>query len=244
MPKKKPEVCPPKGSPAFMTTYGDMMTLLLTFFVLLLSFSSIREAKFRRAIGSFKGALGVMPHEQSILKPRIVPIPQLTNLQESEIRESIVEFQEAAAEMEIAEAVKLEITEEGIHITIGDTVLFESGKAKLKLKILPLLKQIADIAGGWDNTIHISGHTDTDPISTIEFPSNWELSYARALEVGRDFIRNRIEKEKVFMEGLGEYHPIADNETPEGKAKNRRVEIFIRYERETKIPGKVSEIIK
>ena len=244
MPKKKPEECPPKGAPAFMTTYGDMMTLLLTFFVLLISFSSIQEAEFRRAIGSFQGALGVMPYEQSILKPRIVPIPGLTNLQESEIMESIVEFQEAAAEMDIAEAVKLEITEEGIHITIGDTVLFESGEAKLKLRILPLLKQIADLASGWDNTIHISGHTDTDPISNIEFPSNWELSYARALEVGKDFIRNGIEKGKVFMEGLGEHHPIAGNETPEGKAKNRRVEIFIRYERETKIPEKVSQTIK
>ncbi|KPK96083.1 hypothetical protein AMJ80_01985 [bacterium SM23_31] len=244
MPKKKPEECPPKGAPAFMTTYGDMMTLLLTFFVLLISFSSIQEAEFRRAIGSFRGALGVMPYEQSILESRIVPIPGLTNLQESEIMESIVEFQEAAAEMDIAEAVKLEITEEGIHITIGDTVLFESGEAKLKLRILPLLKQIADLASGWDNTIHISGHTDTDPISNIEFPSNWELSYARALEVGKDFMRNGIEEGKVFMEGLGEHHPIADNVTLEGKAKNRRVEIFIRYERETKIPEKVSQTIK
>ena len=84
MPEKK-VVCPPKGSPAYMTTYGDMMTLLLTFFVLLLSFSSMQEAKFRRAIGSLKGALGVLPHEQSIIIPQYVPVPSLTNLQESEI---------------------------------------------------------------------------------------------------------------------------------------------------------------
>ena len=94
MPKKKSEDKPPAGAPAYMTTYGDMMTLLLTFFVLLLSFSSMRDAKFRRAMGSLKGALGVLPFEQSVLKPEIVPIPQLTNLQESEIEESITKLED------------------------------------------------------------------------------------------------------------------------------------------------------
>lgn len=240
MPEKKEE-CPPKGSPAYMTTYGDMMTLLLTFFVLLLSFSSMREAKFRRAIGSLKGALGVLPHEQSVVVPQIVPIPQLTNLQESEIAESITELQEATAEMDISAAVQLETVEEGILITISDSVLFDSGRAKLKDPILPLLSAIANLATGWPNRIIVFGHTDTDALSpNLEFRDNWELSFGRSMEVLRYFAIKGIDEDRMVPVPMGEYRPIDSNETARGKAKNRRVEILIQYEQETtELPGNV-----
>ena len=237
---KKQEVCPPKGAPAYMMTYGDLMTLLLTLFVLLLSFSSMREAKFRRAIGSLKRALGVLPHEQAVIVPENVPIPQLSNLQESEISESIVEMQEATSEMDVAEAVKLETTKEGILITISDSVLFDQGRARLKDPILPLLASIANIARGWPNKIVIFGHTDSDPIrANADFRDNWELSFGRSMEVLRFFALQGLEEEHIIPIPMSEYKPIDSNDTVQGKSKNRRVEILIRYDRDSDLPQNV-----
>ena len=240
MARKKPEEERPRGAPAFMTTYGDMMTLLLTFFVLLLSFSSIREAKFRRAIGSLKGALGVMPFEQSVIKPERVPIPQLTNLQESEIAESIVKLEDILSDQELTEAVRLQITDRGMTITIDDPVMFESGKAELKPKAYPILTRVASLARGWPNTIRIEGHTDSDPIHTVKFPSNWELSSARALNV-LHFLQEDtgFDPRNLIAIGMGEFHPVAANDTPENKAKNRRIEIHIDYNPEIRPPSRI-----
>ena len=239
MPEKKEE-CPPKGAPSYMATYGDLMTLLLTFFVLVLSFSSMRQAKFQRAIGSLQGALGVMPEKQSIVQPQMIPIPQLTNLQESEISESLVEMEDATTELDFVEAVKLETVEAGILITISDSVLFDSGRARLKDPVLPLLVAIAGLATGWPNSIIIWGHTDDDPISTnLEFRDNRELSFYRANEVLRFFALQGIDDKKMVPIPMSEYHPIGTNETDRGKAKNRRVEILIQYEHDTELPGNV-----
>ncbi|MCH8285165.1 flagellar motor protein MotB [candidate division KSB1 bacterium] len=241
MSARKAEECPPKGAPAYMTTYGDLMTLLLTFFVLLLSFSSMREAKFRRAIGSLKGALGVLPNEQSTVEPQIIPIPQMTNLQESEISESIVEMQEASAEMDISEAINLEIVEEGILITISDTVTFLSGSEQLQDRILPFLTSVADMTKGWPNEIIVYGHTDTDAVSTsnLLFRDNRELSFFRANEVVRYLALQGVPLDTMTPVPMGEYHPVDTNDTERGKARNRRVELLIKYDRDSGIPGNV-----
>jgi len=245
MARKKKEEKPPKGSPAYMTTYGDMMTLLLTFFVLLLSFSSMREAKFRRAMGSLKGALGVLPHEQSVIKPERVPIPQLTNLQESEIEESIVRLEDILSDQQLREAVRLQISDRGMTITIDDPVMFESGDAGLRPKAYPILTRIASLARGWPNTIRIEGHTDNDPIRTEKFPSNWELSTARALSVLHFFQDDAgFDPIDLVAIGRGEFDPIALNDTPENKTKNRRIEIHIEYDPDVKPPTGILRQLK
>ena len=245
MARKKKEEKPPAGSPAYMTTYGDMMTLLLTFFVLLLSFSSMREAKFRRAMGSLKGALGVLPHEQSVIKPERVPIPQLTNLQESEIEESIVKLEDILSDQQLREAVRLQISDKGMTITIDDPVMFESGDAGLRPKAYPILTRIASLARGWPNTIRIEGHTDNDPISTEKFPSNWELSTARALSVLHFFQDDAgFDPIDLVAIGRGEFDPIVLNDTPENKTKNRRIEIHIEYDPDVKPPTGILRQLK
>ncbi len=242
MAEKKCEECPPKGSPAYMMTYGDMMTLLLTFFVLLLSFSSMREAKFRRAIGSLKGALGVMPHEQSITVPEHVPIPKLTNLQEAEIAESLADLEEAKTEQDVSESVNLEVDEEGIHITLSDSIVFDNSRAQIKPGIVPILLAIANLAKGWPNTILIEGHTDNKPIFTRQYPSNWYLSSARAIAILNFFRENGIDEEKMVPIGRGEFFPIDTNETERGRARNRRVEMYIQYDAD--VPGSTQEAQK
>ncbi|MCK4967392.1 flagellar motor protein MotB [bacterium] len=242
---KKQEECPPKGAPAWMTTYGDMVTLLLTFFVLLLSFSSMREAKFRRAMGSLKGALGVLPFEQSVLKPEIVPIPQLTNLQESEIAESIVKMEDILSDQQLTENVRLQITDKGMTITLESEVMFEAGSSELKPVAFKVLTRIATLARGWPNTMRIEGHTDNDPIKTAQYPSNWELSSSRAMNVLHFFQDyGEYDPRNLFAIGKGEYHPIVPNDTPANKAKNRRIEIHIDYDPDVKLPVKVQSMMK
>jgi len=239
--KKKKEECPPAGSPGYMTTYGDMMTLLLTFFVLLLSFSSMREAKFRRAMGSLKGALGVLPFEESVIVKEEVPIPKLTNLQEEEISKSL---NEAVEEMsaDVYESINLELTEEGISINISDSLMFTRGMATLRPEIFHILYTVAELAKGWPNKIRIIGHTDNTPISNEEFKSNWELSTARALSVLHYFIDYcDVDPSKLYAVGKGQYDPLAPNDTPEGRAKNRRVEILIEYDKEDVTSNKIAK---
>jgi len=231
MAEKKKEECPPPGSPAYMTTYGDMMTLLLTFFVLLLSFSSMRDAEFRRAIGALRGALGVLPHEQSIVEPRTMPIPQLSNLMESEVAESLAELNETMNEMGMSsDIVKLQLTEEGIKLRLSDTLMFDVGRAHIKPEIYPILQSIMNVTEGWPNRIIIEGHTDDRPIRTEEFPSNWELSAQRAINVVKYFEEMGVDPLKLYPIGRGNNDPIVPNDTEVNRSLNRRLEIYIEYD--------------
>lgn len=236
MAKEKKEECPPKGAPAYMLTYGDMMTLLLTFFVLLLSFSSMRDAKFRRAIGSLQGAMGVLPQEQSVIKPKIVPIPQLTNLQESDISESIVKLEDIVSDLELDEVVKLQVTDEGMVIEISDSTIFESGRTEIRPKLYPILKSIVALAENWPNEIRIEGHTDNVSINTPRFKSNWELSAERAMNVLHFFEECGIQGERLTAIGRADTKPKVPNTSPENRALNRRVEIYIEYDPEVGMP--------
>ncbi len=237
--KKCPE-CPPEGAPAWMATYGDLMTLLLTFFVLLLSFSSMQEAEFYRAIGALQGALGVLSDEQSAIVSLNIPMPQMTNLKESEVMEALAELQEITTDMELSESIKLDVMKTGMRITITDSLAFPSGSSHLKLTIFPLLLEIASLVRDWPNTIRVIGHTDNRPIDTEEFPDNWALSTARATSVVRYFADvegGQLDPSRLMSIGKAEGDPKFSNETAAGRSKNRRVEIYIDFEPERAIPS-------
>ena len=242
MPKAKCPECVP-GAPLWMTTYGDLMTLLLTFFVLLFSFSSMRQEEFKQAMGSLKGALGVLPQETAIMKKPIPIVPQLTNLQESEIQNSIVKIEEMSSELQLTESVKLQITDKGIKIDISDPVMFDQGRAELKPKIIPILNFVASLARGWPNQVIIEGHTDDIPISTGQFPSNWELSAGRAMSILHYFEDyGGIEPQRLTAIGYGKHRPVAPNDTEENRAKNRRIEIRIEYEEDGGPPENLPDL--
>ncbi len=216
------------GAPGWMVTYGDLMSLLLTFFVLIVSFSSIELIKFQKALGSLKGALGILPKQQSVIFQKEPIIPQLSDYKERRIRKAAAELQELIKQQGIADKVKLEVTDKGILVRINTPILFELGKADLKPEAFPILNKIIDMTRDWPNEIRIEGHTDDLPIHTEKFPSNWELSTARALSVLKYFLRKgHIEPERLSAVGYGEYHPLVPNTSPQNRAKNRRVEIYI-----------------
>jgi chemotaxis protein MotB len=114
-----------------------------------------------------------------------------------------------------------------IELEMNSELLFASGEAELSPKALPILKKVSEIVRRMPNVIHVEGHTDTVPISTVKFPSNWELSSARATSVVREFVNEEIAPSRLSAVGYGEFHPIADNSSEAGRFQNRRVVVVL-----------------
>lgn len=226
------------GAPEYMMTYGDMMTLLLCFFILLFSFSEIDAKKFQAIINSFQGSAGVLKSGKSLEVDNLISNSstenKLTqNIKEIENLETLKKIvEEYLNENNLADKILVDLEDRGLLLRFKENVLFDSGRAVLKpqskdtLKFLSgLLKQQEFL----DRHIRVEGHTDSDPIiSSKKFPTNWELSSIRASNVVRFFIEDtNMTPERFSVSGYSKYHPVAPNDTYENKAKNRRVDIVI-----------------
>ena len=222
--------CPPPemGIPAWVVTYGDMMSLLLTFFILLLSFSSIQEAKFKEAMESLQGALGVLKSQPSVIEQNVQVIQKPRQTDKNEIMYEVKKLEQFLIDQKLDKQVEVAVTDDGIEMKITDSFLFRSGDADLQPQSVALLDRISQILEGSDQDIAVSGHTDSVPIHNAHFPSNWELSSARAVAVARFFQRKGVAPQRLSAVGYGEYRPEASNDTPAGRAKNRRVEIYLK----------------
>jgi len=214
-----------------MVTYGDMMTLLLCFFVLLFSFSTIDVVKFRNVIIELQGALGVLSGGPMVLNLGDIPARQITENPAADTRQ--MEQIEEAIEDKIEEegldgSIETSINERGLMIRFTDTALFDLGKADIKPGVVPVLDVIAQEISQVSNRVQVEGHTDPSPIHTAQFPSNWELSTARATAVIHYMIENGgISPHQLSAAGYAFYYPVVPNTTPENRAKNRRVDVII-----------------
>ncbi|MCL2062796.1 MAG: OmpA family protein [Candidatus Cloacimonetes bacterium] len=229
MPRKKkcPE-CPPAGSPAWMATFCDMSTLLLTFFVLLMSMATIEQVKFTLAMNSLRGALGIMSATGTAIPITRMPLVQIgTARAEQEIEQQLQELQEMLRSGGISDDIRVHQSSDVLHFTISENYLFDSGSAEVKQEAYEVLGIIARILNTVSFNVRIEGHTDNIPIHTVRFPSNWELSFARSLSISQRFATNGVDPSRFQLVGHGEFRPIADNSTPQGRAINRRVEIFV-----------------
>lgn len=227
MKKEKEEVEEP-SAPFWMTTFSDMVTLLLVFFILILSYSTIQLEKFKGAMSSMKGALGVMPNMESVKKKNDVKFREKLTTEARQSDEDFAYLREMISKLKVQKDVSVDLQETGIHIRLGDKIVFDLGKARIKPQAYPILNSIAKIAR--DHEIYVEGHTDDLPIRSARFPSNWELSTARALNVVKYL--NKVEgipAENLAAVGHGEHRPLVPNDSPENRAKNRRVEIYIRW---------------
>ncbi|MGL6174623.1 MAG: flagellar motor protein MotB [Cellulosilyticaceae bacterium] len=225
---------PKKGAPSYMNTYGDMMTLLLTFFILLFSMSSIDASKFRAFIESFSSSSGlldggeVLLNDSGMVGASLQVMPE--ELTDEEKMEKVKEELEQFIQIEdLAYQVGVQQKGDEVILTFEDMLLFEIGKAHIKPAAVPVLGTLGEklrmyLEKGYN--LKIEGHTDNIPIKTVQFPSNWELSAARAIAVAKFFIEEMdFDPTTVSTEGFGEYRPITDNSTEQGRAMNRRVEI-------------------
>ena len=218
------------GAPSWMVTYGDMMSLLLTFFVLLVSFSTIQEAKFYEAIQSLQGALGVLKSPPTAREMKKLVVPELVRREREEILYEFRQLEQSLLDAGLDAQVDLRLTGDGIQFKIDDSFLFASGSADLRRESSPVLEKLAVFLGKFPQDVEISGHTDSVPIRTVRFPSNWELSSSRAIAVARFFQERDLDPQRIRAVGYGEYRPLATNETAAGRASNRRVEIFLRLD--------------
>ena len=234
MAKKKECDCP-RCLPAWLAAFGDLMSLLLCFFVLLLSMSSMDAKKVSEAIGSLSGAMSVLEGgiKTEISRQRVQESTPLENRDESNeqvnrIAASIIEASEMIKQSG-GPAVSLEESEDGFVIRLPANMLFNSGSAKIENQdSILFLKRIALIIQEFPNTVEMSvrGHTDDkQPGATSLFRDNWELSSARALSVLKELTHAGVAKDRIHAAGYGEYRPIATNASKEGREKNRRVDI-------------------
>lgn len=252
---------PPKGSPAWMNTFADLMNLLLCFFVMLFSMSSVNEEKFEKVIASFQSTFSILPGGgASIGEGELISsgISQLENFdsyynqqlssqsdgqteEEKDITEAyeqqeLEESEDMAQQLEnalsqygIQDDVEVDFNAEYVTLNMNGALLFDSASAELRDEAYPLVNRLGKILVTYDNNIiEVEGHTDNVPIHSSKYEDNNVLSMYRALAVA-NYLRDTTTLDPAYIKssGRGEYVPIADNATPEGRARNRRVEIKI-----------------
>lgn len=228
--KKCPEC--PKPCAAWMATFSDLCTLLLTFFVLLISMASFEPVKFKMTSESLQGAFGVLESFPTVPIHPVVAIPKKTG-DEQKRKQSLQDakkIKEVVESKNLDDAVKVEVTETGIAIMLRDPVGFASGSADLKEQGKSILGDVGEIIKKNDGLkVRVEGHTDDVPISG-RYRSNWELSSARSLSVVELLSKETgIQPQNMSAVGYGEFRPIMPNTSPENRSKNRRIQIFVDY---------------
>jgi chemotaxis protein MotB len=231
----------------WITTYADLVTLLLVFFVLLFSISSLDLQRFQAIAVELQKSFGNPSATIPLIAPDVDKAPEIPQKHELDIVHDIpVEVLEELDQKllsDVKEFVEkkrvgdnIVVTQEKNRITImvEGQVLFDSGRAELVSGALPLLDDIAVIIGNHPQyRVNIKGHTDNVPIATAQFPSNWELSAVRATTVLRYLVDHGIGPPgRLTATGYGDLLPVASNDTPEGRARNRRVEFVLEKEKQ------------
>lgn len=228
--------CPPPGLPMWMATYSDMVTLLLTFFVLLLTMASMDPTKFVQAKSSIEDAFGwstkaaPVPFSIPVLpsppKSKFTPIPRQTAVQYFKRIQTDLEMTKLDTQVEA-----LQTDNDSIILRIHDTVLFEEGQTVLNPASYPVLRKIADIVRPLPMTMRIEGHTDSTPVAGGK-TSNWDLSVARSVAVMSFYHRGELfALDRMSAAGYGDSRPLVPNTSPENKAQNRRVDFILRSNR-------------
>ena len=244
-----------EGAPEWMATFADLMSLLMCFFVLLLSFSEMDLQKYKQVAGSMKLAFGVqravksgtIPRGTSVIKQEFSPgkpeptvmkvMQQKTNedsnpeinidLNLSEDIERLKEMLESTLAQEIEDQV-LEILayEDSVMVRVRESDAFPSGSAELQAGFMPVLEKLQSMLNDTSGRIIVAGHTDNLPINTVSYPSNWVLSAARSASVVHYLAKTSFtDPSRIEIRAYADTQPIAPNDTAANRAKNRRIEI-------------------
>ena len=232
MPRKrrKPDDINPN---AWMDTYADTITLLLTFFILLYSFSTTDNEKLRLIAAALKGQVNGVPM-------KLEDVPDITDQdieqgigEKSPYQILLEDIQEIIDRNGLTETVKIREEDAGVVLQLSESILFDLGKSDLKADSTPILEVISGLIPSIENEIMVQGHTDNIPISSGTYESNWELSTSRAVNVVKYFIETKgFDPTRFSATGYGEYRPLVDNTTEENRAINRRVDILIVQQKE------------
>ena len=253
----------------WLVSYADFITLLFAFFVVMYSISSVNNEKYEHLSEALDEAFSANHKAQTVIdpiqigvepksiepiidgKPIIEEVIKQKQLSEEILRERqqlqliSEQFEDVMQPYIESELIEVKRNDFWIELEMNSQLLFLSGEAELASKATPVIRKIAEVVRRMKNVIRIEGHTDSISIDTLEFPSNWDLSSARATTVVREFVKNGISAKRLSAVGYGEFHPVADNNSEEGRIKNRRVvlvlmsQAFARYGMRDKERSKV-----
>ncbi len=231
----------------WLVSYADFITLLFAFFVVMYALSTVSEGKYRVLSDSLINAFG---SKEVVRIPAAAPPPLPGTLaprrsagdaqarQRETMRGIAKDILRVLDTLVRDGQVKVTQSNRGIAVEINASVLFASGQAQLHAHSGRALEQVARVLTASEHAIQVEGYTDSAPISTSQFPSNWDLSAARAASVVRLFIDHGIAEERLSVIGYGPNRAVMPNDTPENRARNRRVTLMILAE----TPGKVIDI--
>lgn len=224
----------PRMEPADETaemTFISLMLLLLCFMVIMVSLAQLEGPRFRSAIGSVRGAFSLL-RDASSTSMVSNGGPGVLSARRTDVEADVERLKNVLRALLGEEAeglVNIDVTDPGVSLTLGSLVLFDPGSARLKGDAAAILAEVARFLSDWPGEIVIVGFTDDLPIHTAAFPSNWDLSMARAVEIVRYFGSAGIENPRMIAEGDAAAHPIVPNDSAENRAQNRRVEIRLEY---------------
>ncbi len=231
----------------WLVSYADFITLLFAFFVVMYSISSVNEGKYRVLSDSLVAAFKQAPrHLQPIqfgdrpssLRPQS-GVPDGPTGSMIELRatppggqsQAMMQIQKqlahALSSLVDEHLIRIRRDDLWVEVEISERLLFPSGSVQLGEQALPVLRKVAAILEAVPNPVQVEGFTDNVPINTPVYPSNWELSAARAASVVHLFMREGVAPQRMAAVGYGEFRPIANNDTPAGREKNRRVVVVV-----------------
>jgi chemotaxis protein MotB len=242
-----------KGAPKWMVTYSDMVTLILVFFILLFSMSQIDTTKFQVISESFRNRMifdfspSPVPMENpsteekgqtsNELDEQPLPVDEEeketgenddTSQTNDSLDDLMVEVENYLDQNELNNVVSANRSERGVVLVLQDSILFDPGEADILPSALPFLTKVGNLLSQIDNQVKVEGHTDNVPMSSYRFPSNWELSGARASSVVRFLVEeNGLPENRFAIAGYSDTRPVASNDNAVNRSKNRRVEIVI-----------------
>lgn len=218
---------------SWMDTYADTITLLLTFFILLYTFSIVDNEKLKTIAEALRGQIEGTPMTSGNIEDLpedLEPGIGVQNPYDKLVRKVTAVLQENG----LSEVVKIREEDAGVILQLGESILFDTGQAVLKEECYDVLNVISTIIPQIDNEIMIQGHTDNRPINSQIYPSNWELSTARSLAVVKYFIDEKgLNPGRFSATGYGEHRPLVENTSSENMGINRRVDILIVQQKET-----------
>lgn len=233
-------------APAWMATFGDLMSLLLTFFILLLSFASMDAQRFAEVSGSVRDAFGVqlvVPGKFEAMADDLIslndhPVSSHLSAVDVKTRQEIAtkklaqRIKASIAAKRMDRLIEVDETARGVVIRVPGELMFTSGSTELRVESLVFLQEIASLINGTPDTVAIEGHTDSSPSSSTT--SNWQISTARAVAT-LEFLVDvaRVDPARLQVTGFADTRPLASNEDEEGRARNRRVEFTFLHNQES-----------
>jgi chemotaxis protein MotB len=230
----------------WLVSYADFITLLFAFFVVMYAVSSVNEGKYRVLSDTLTSAFNGPPKTLQPIQvgdegmegtPSVLETEKKhpgDSEQTANLDQVAAEFQETMLPLIKDDMVRVRREELWVELELKSNFMFASGSAEIEAEALPVLERIAQTLKKYPNHVRVEGFTDNVPIENFVYPSNWELSAARAASVVHVFMKDGVEPVRMSASGFGEYRPVADNTTAEGRNRNRRVLVVVLADLDTR----------